>query len=1169
MMKKRRVISLRKAVSLIMSIVMLMTIVTTQAFAENKKSEELSFAVVSGLSYVSEENRGGYNDAFLLDAKANGYQYEQIDSILASAFDSLKKRVENEKLKYIIINGPLTYNGEYSNHAAVAEMLRKLEADTGVNVIVNFAGTDVNSSSSSSFATGKRTYVTPATPTQLKTLYADLGYDLADSVYGKHDQSTAGLSYALNLDGGYRLVVVDATYFSYEKNHTGVSGRISSDLQKWIKDECSYASFAGYTAIAVCAWSITGNNILDTDGYLTDADAFANFLADSGIHYIFTSGGNKNDISAVISDNGNLVYDVQSASIVSFPNTYRVCIFNGEKADFSLVDADETMNIVSRKGVEYEKPYRETSSLKIQYANYDLARYFSDIVKNYTSSILIPGVKANGTLESFVQTQYGISLTEYINEIIGGGLNIMNLIVVFDATNIMNMLEDVFQQMMTTFLQDENKLADVCYNRFRTMLDAEISSESCSAFADTYGFGSKENGGTVEDLILSLIVYSKCGNEDISEDEFVKDVADNFRTGDLFEFFTGMVGEVLIRDLLFEDILSQIEMKPQYLLFLDDTQDSLGYYLQIAFKAYIAAHGESPSITGAVKSVLKDGLFEQYGKTIDEVIDKIIGEYYSDDDNKLIGTQIADILESYFIDEDPAFKGDYDIEYDGNENAVSFATRENFRLPTMITITPGNDTRTEAYVTWYTKATVTGTNIEIYSDKNSTFFGKHFIGVDGVKTVVATKDIERNSVALDLGFVTFGERTDSYKQHIMKITGLEPGCTYFFRVGDSTKGWWSDTATVTTAADSETVSFIHISDSMGKTDEDFSLFENILGCAEYLYPDNNFLLHTGNYVENTSDINQWQRMLDGVSDKLLSSYIVATAGNTDTVDSIKQNFAVGALMTDVPRTGVYYSFDYNFIHVAVLDSNCVNEDGTLKDEQVEWFKKDMGESTARWKFVAIHDPVYTNSEFAHGETYEAYMNQLTDLMEQNDVDILFSGSEGVYYRTDGMKDNAVSDSPKVAFPHQTNPNAYYKTIADPAGTIYSSVGSAGVLGTQRHQIYNTSDIFPASGHTVNPENPMFTAVEIIGDTIYLTTYTVKGNRATKIDSVSIRKDAIDLGDVDFDGKVTAIDARLILRSSALLQILTKAQYEVADMNGDGNVNALDARLALRKAAGLA
>ncbi len=1167
-MKQKRYGTLKRLISLALSIAMIFSVAAFDAFAQAEGSEKLSFAVISGISYVSEPNRGNYNSAFLLDAAANGYQYEQIDSILASTFDSLKTRIENEKLEYLFINGPLTYGGEYSNHAAVAEMLNKLEEETGVKIAVSFAAKDVNSTTASSFASGKRTSVTPATSTQIKTLYANLGFDLADSVYSKYDQSTAGLSYAFDIGNDYRVIVIDASYYEYTNGYTKVSGKIGTELKKWLGTELTYAEVSGRTAIALCPWSLSGSNILSNDGYMTDADSVANYFADSGLNYIFTSGADKNDISAVISDNGNIIYDVQSASIVSFPNTYRINTFIDEKATFDIVDADETMPIVSRDGTEYAQPYRETASLRIQYADYDLAKYCADAVKNYVSSILIPGVKLNGTLEAFVRAQYGISLKDYINELIGGGLNILDTIVIFDAANIMNMLEDMFQQAQSVLLQDDDTIADLCYNRFKTAFAAQISSEKCTAFLDTYGFGSDESVGTVNDLILSMIVYSKCGNEDASSDKFILEVTNSFRSGDLFTFAANMLGEIIIRDLILNDILSQIEMKPQYLLFFDDTEDSLGYYLQIAFKAYVALHGENPSVTGALNSMLKDGFFREYGKSVDEVIDYFLNNYYTEEDCILIGGQIADIIESFCTDEDPVQQGDYDIEYDGDKGAVSFATKENFRLPTMLTITPGNDTTSEAYVTWYTKATVTGSDIEIYSDKNSTFFGKHFIGVDGVKTTVATTDTERTSVALDLGFITFGEKTQAYKQHTVKISGLQAGCTYFFRVGDSAKGWWSETATVTTAADSETVTFIHVSDSQGNTTEDFNLFGNVLGCAEYIYPDSDFILHTGNYVDNNSDINQWQRMLDGISDHLLSSYIVPVAGNNDSLDSVKQNFAVGSLLGDSSKTGVYYSFDYNFIHVAVLDSNCVNEDGTLKAEQVEWFRKDMSESGARWKFVAIHNPVYTNGASIREENYENYMTQVTDLMEQYDVDILFSGSDGVYYRTDGMKNNEISDTPKVAFPHQINSSVYYKTIPNPTGTMYSSVGSAGVIGESKHQIYNTSGLFPDTGFNANPKNTMFTAIEIMGDTIYLTTYTVDGNRAAKIDSVSIKKSATGLGDINFDGKVTAADARLILRSAAQLQILTKSQMSVADINADGKVNALDARLALRMAAGL-
>lgn len=58
------------------------------------------------------------------------------------------------------------------------------------------------------------------------------------------------------------------------------------------------------------------------------------------------------------------------------------------------------------------------------------------------------------------------------------------------------------------------------------------------------------------------------------------------------------------------------------------------------------------------------------------------------------------------------------------------------------------------------------------------------------------------------------------------------------------------------------------------------------------------------------------------------------------------------------------------------------------------------------------------------------------------------------------------------------------------------------------------------------------------------------------------------GDVNFDGKVTASDARLILRCTAMLDRFTESQKARADMDGDGKVTASDARRALRKAANL-
>lgn len=60
-----------------------------------------------------------------------------------------------------------------------------------------------------------------------------------------------------------------------------------------------------------------------------------------------------------------------------------------------------------------------------------------------------------------------------------------------------------------------------------------------------------------------------------------------------------------------------------------------------------------------------------------------------------------------------------------------------------------------------------------------------------------------------------------------------------------------------------------------------------------------------------------------------------------------------------------------------------------------------------------------------------------------------------------------------------------------------------------------------------------------------------------------------LGDVNFDDKITAADARLALRFSAQLQTPTAEEFIVADVIVDGKIEALDARLILRVSAQLA
>lgn len=59
-----------------------------------------------------------------------------------------------------------------------------------------------------------------------------------------------------------------------------------------------------------------------------------------------------------------------------------------------------------------------------------------------------------------------------------------------------------------------------------------------------------------------------------------------------------------------------------------------------------------------------------------------------------------------------------------------------------------------------------------------------------------------------------------------------------------------------------------------------------------------------------------------------------------------------------------------------------------------------------------------------------------------------------------------------------------------------------------------------------------------------------------------------MGDINGDGRVTAVDARLVLQYVAGIRELDENPLALADMNGDGKVSAVDARVILQMVAGI-
>ena len=83
-----------------------------------------------------------------------------------------------------------------------------------------------------------------------------------------------------------------------------------------------------------------------------------------------------------------------------------------------------------------------------------------------------------------------------------------------------------------------------------------------------------------------------------------------------------------------------------------------------------------------------------------------------------------------------------------------------------------------------------------------------------------------------------------------------------------------------------------------------------------------------------------------------------------------------------------------------------------------------------------------------------------------------------------------------------------------------------------------------------------------------TTYTPPHEEITGFEDELIDISARRRGDVNGDDKVTAKDARLVLRAAARLLPLTENEEAAADVTRDGRINTRDARMILRAAARL-
>ncbi|WP_338586756.1 S-layer homology domain-containing protein [Paenibacillus sp. Y5S-9] len=346
-----------------------------------------------------------------------------------------------------------------------------------------------------------------------------------------------------------------------------------------------------------------------------------------------------------------------------------------------------------------------------------------------------------------------------------------------------------------------------------------------------------------------------------------------------------------------------------------------------------------------------------------------------------------------------------------------------------VTVTFYGDATTSKGFTWYTPLASTQSTVQVLPNQGSASDFSQAQSFNG-----------RSSVASN----SPGEMV-----HKAEATDLIPDTSYYFRVGDQDLGIWSEVGTFKTAPTNGAFTFIDLTDTQAKEEDEAILSGSTLSKALTQVPDAAFVVHNGDVVENGTSEQEWNWLLGHSQSSLMNTTIAPSAGNHENKNyafyehfNLKQPDNAGTI------TGTYYSYDYSKAHFIVLNSNeNSSEYANFSNEQVAWMKQDVEEAKAagaEWIIVNIHKGPYTTSNHATDSDIigaNGVRNKIAPLMNELGIDLVLQGHDHIYARTKPIKsDGTAEDVSKIT---ETLNGQSIEYAVKPDGTIYMIPATAG------------------------------------------------------------------------------------------------------------------------------
>lgn len=279
--------------------------------------EKIKFYLITDLHYYAPE-LGTTGKAYLRREREDQVFLKESGAIIDAAFDLI---ISDKETDIVLIPGDLTNNGEALSHKGIIKKLERLK-EAGKKVYVTTATHDFNSyerfpeySSEACFFADVKTPAKPTPREALWEMYRPFGIDEAVSI---EEESS---SYAVMLGEKTRLLALND-----DGNGRSFCGYFPKCIE-WIKEQAAEASKNGETVFAMTHHPVLPP--MELYPVISERDMLGNYretaelFADSGIGVVFTGHSHIQNVKFSDTENGNRLYDVNTASLVGYPSPIR------------------------------------------------------------------------------------------------------------------------------------------------------------------------------------------------------------------------------------------------------------------------------------------------------------------------------------------------------------------------------------------------------------------------------------------------------------------------------------------------------------------------------------------------------------------------------------------------------------------------------------------------------------------------------------------------------------------------------------------------------------------------------------------------------------------------------------------------------------------------------